>query len=258
MIEKFARLGYAAKGLVYATIGFLTAMAGLHRGGAAADRKDAIRFIAGQPFGRALLFAVAAGLAGYAVWRVLSGITDSDRHGRDFKGLAVRAGSVVRGLFYAAFSFAVLRYLLHKGGAGRSSDAASRHWTARALDMPFGRVAVIAAGLGLIGYGVYQFSRAARGKLSKHLAAIQRRRALVTLSCFGIAARAVIFATVGLSLLRAALQRSASAARGTSGALRELAQLPMGSWILTLCGLGLVAYGVYAFINARYRRIRTA
>ncbi|HEV7923592.1 MAG TPA: DUF1206 domain-containing protein [Thermoanaerobaculia bacterium] len=258
MIENFARLGYAAKGLVYATIGFLTALAGLHRGGTAADRKDAIRFIGQQPFGRALLCIVAAGLLGYALWRVLSGITDSDRHGRELKGLAVRTGSIVRGLFYAAFALVVLRYLLHKGGAGQSSDAASRHWTARALDVPFGRFAVAAAGLGLIGYGIYQFSRAVRGKLSKHLAAIQSRRTLVVLSCFGIAARAVIFATIGVSLVRAAQHRAASAARGSSGALRELARLPMGSWILTVAGLGLIAYGVYAFINARYRRIRTA
>lgn len=258
MIEQFARLGYAAKGLVYATIGFLTALAGLHRGGTTADRKDAIRFIARQPFGRALLFAVAAGLIGYAVWRVLSGITDSDRHGRDWKGMAVRAGSVVRGLFYAGFAFVVLRYLLHKGGAGQSSDAASRHWTARALDIPFGRFAVIAAGLALIGYGAYQFSRAVRGKLSKHLSAMRNRRALVMLSCFGIAARALIFATIGVSLIRAAMHRAPSAARGTSGALSDLAGLPMGSSILTLCGLGLIAYGAYAFINARYRRIRTA
>ncbi|HKO59372.1 MAG TPA: DUF1206 domain-containing protein [Thermoanaerobaculia bacterium] len=256
MIEKLARLGYAAKGLVYATIGFLTAMAGLHRGGAAADRKDAVRFIAHQPLGRTLLFVAALGLIGYAVWRVLSGITDSDRHGADAKGLAVRTGSVIRGLFYAGFALVVLRYLLHKGGAGQSSDAASRHWTARALDVPFGRFLVIAAGLALIGYGLYQLSRAVRGKLSKQLSSIRNREVLVAVSCFGIAARAIVFAVIGVSLLRAALRQSPSAARGTSGALRELAQLPMGSWILTAVGLGLVAYGVYAFINARYRRIR--
>jgi hypothetical protein len=258
MIERLARLGYASKGLVYATIGLLTAMAGLHRGGEAADKHDAIRFIAHQPLGRALLFVVAVGLIGYALWRVLSGITDSDRHGADAKGLAVRAGSVIRGLFYAGFALVIVRFLLRKGGAGESSDATSRQWTARALDVPFGRFLVIAAGLGLLGYGAYQFSRAVRGKLSKHLSSIRRRTALVAVSCFGIAARAIVFAVIGISLLRAALRESASAARGTSGALRQLAELPMGSWILTAVGLGLIAYGAYAFINARYREIRTA
>jgi hypothetical protein len=61
-IEKLARFGYAAKGVLYVTAGFLTAAAGLHRGGTTADRRDAIQFIARQQFGRAMLLVIAAGL----------------------------------------------------------------------------------------------------------------------------------------------------------------------------------------------------
>jgi sulfite exporter TauE/SafE len=259
-IERLARLGYVAKGIVYAAIGLLTATAGVRRGGVAADRRDALRFIAGQPFGRLVLLVIAVGLIGYAIWRLLSALTDSEGQGNDWKGVAGRIGSFVRGLFYGSFAYAVLRLANHHGDGGGSSDNTSRHWTARALDQPFGRWLVVAAGLALIGYGVYQFIRAVRGKLSRHLdfAAVtaKRRRLLTRVSCFGIAARAVIFAVIGVSLIRAAQHRSASAAHGTSGALRELAALPYGSWVLTVMGLGLIAYGLYAFINARYRRIR--
>ncbi|MCU1245633.1 MAG: hypothetical protein JWN02_1543 [Acidobacteria bacterium] len=259
-IERLARLGYVAKGIVYAAIGLLTATAGVRRGGVAADRRDALRFIAGQPFGRLVLLVIAVGLIGYAIWRLLSALTDSEGQGDDWKGVAGRIGSFVRGLFYGSFAYAVLRLANHHGDGGRSSDNTSRHWTARALDQPFGRWLVIAAGLALIGYGVYQFIRAVRGKLSRHLdfavVTAKRKRLLTRVSCFGIAARAVIFAVIGVSLIRAAQHRSASAAHGTSGALRELATLPYGSWVLTVMGLGLIAYGLYAFINARYRRIR--
>jgi hypothetical protein len=259
-IERLARLGYVAKGIVYAAIGLLTASAGFRRGGAAADRRDALRFLASQPFGHYLLLVIALGLAGYAFWPLLSAITDSEGQGNDWKGIAARIGSFVRGLFYGSFAYAVLRLANHHGDGGQSSDTTSRHWTARALDQPFGRWLVIAVGLSLIGYGVYQCIRAIRGKLSRQLdfAAVtaKRKRLLTRVSCFGIAARAVIFAFIGLSLIRAAQHRSAAAAHGTSGALRELAALPMGSWVLTVMGLGLIAYGIYAFINARYRRIR--
>jgi len=259
-IERLARLGYVSKGVVYATIGYLTTSAGLHRGGMAADRRDALAFIASQSLGRALLYVVALGLVGYAVWRVLSGITDSELQGRDLKGIVMRLSYVVRGLFYGSFAVVVIRMLRHTGGPGKSSDSTSRHWTARAFDHPYGRWIVLIAGLTLIGYGIYQCWRAVRGKLSKRLdfsgVTKRTREALVALCCFGIAARAIIFGVIGISLIRAARQHNSAAARGSSGALRQIGALPMGSSILALVGLGLIAYGLYAFINARYRRIR--
>ena len=258
-IVNLARLGYASKGVIYGTAGLLTAQAGLHRGGTTADRSDAIRFIAGQPFGRAMLAVIAIGIAGYVLWRVVSGVTDADRHGSDWKGLAVRAASVIRGGFYAVFAYTLIRLLLHHGGGGKDSDATSRHWTSRALDQPFGRWLVMAAGLSLIGYGVYQCYRAAGTTLGKQLnlasATMRTRSILLAISRFGAGARGVVFGVIGASLIRASLHRNSSDAKGLSGALRQLAALPMGSWILTVAGLGLASYGAYALISARYRRI---
>ncbi|HWW61262.1 MAG TPA: DUF1206 domain-containing protein, partial [Thermoanaerobaculia bacterium] len=75
-VEKAARLGYATKGATYVIAGLLTTAAGLHRGGKTADRRDAIRFVAEQPFGRVVLLVIAIGLAGYAMWRIVSAISD--------------------------------------------------------------------------------------------------------------------------------------------------------------------------------------
>ncbi len=257
-----ARFGYATKGVIYGTAGLLTTMAGLHRGGTTADRRDAIHFIARQPFGRVMLAIIAAGLIGYAFWRVLSAVTDAERRGSDFKGVVMRAGSVVRGLLYGTFAYTVIRLLLHAGGSGRGSDASSRHWTARALDHPLGGLLVIAAGISLIGYGAYQCYRAAGEGLSKPLDFSSTRATtksrLMAMSRFGVAARGVVFGVIGVSLIRASLHRNSGDAKGISGALRQLAGLPMGSWILTIAGLGLASYGAYALINARFRRITTA
>jgi hypothetical protein len=247
--------------VTYVIAGLLTTAAGLHKGGTTADRRDAIRFIAGAPFGRVLLLLIAIGLIGYAIWRVVSAISDAEHHGTDAKGVLLRTGSFVRGLFYAGFAYSVLQLLLHRGSGGQGSDAASKHWTSRAMHWN-GPWLVTIAGLLLIGYAAYQCYRAATDKVTERLdlARLEHRtRTLfVTLSRFGIAARGLIVGVIGTSLVRASLDRNPGEARGMSGALRQLRALPLGSWILVIVGLGLVSYGVHAFINARYRRIRAA
>jgi uncharacterized protein DUF1206 len=260
-LESAARAGYAAKGVTYVIAGLLTTAAGLHKGGTTADRRDAIRFIAGAPFGRVLLLLIAIGLIGYAIWRVVSAIGDAEHHGTDAKGVLLRAGSFVRGVFYAGFAYSVMQLLLRRGNGGQGSDAASKHWTSRAMGWN-GPWLVTIAGLLLIGYAAYQCYRAASDKVTERLdlARLEHRTRtmFVMLSRFGIAARGLIVGVIGTSLVRASLDRNPGEARGMSGALRQLRALPLGSWILVIVGLGLVSYGVHAFINARYRRIQAA
>lgn len=214
-----------------------------------ADRGNAIELIGSRPFGKVVLMIIAIGLLGYASWRVISGINDAERHGSDAKGFLVRAGSIIRGLFYGGFAYEIVRLLLHHGG-GSGSDQTSRHWTARMMHHPFGRLVVAAAGLAIIGYGGYQIYRAATNKVRDHLDP-KIPDALIAISRFGIAARALIFGAIGVSLIRAAVLYNANAARGTSGAVRQFS-----GWLLTIIAFGLIAYGAYAFVNARYRRIK--
>jgi hypothetical protein len=190
---------------------------------------------------------------------VVSAITDAENHGRDTKGMIIRAAGIVRGLFYGALSYTIIRMLLHQGGSGQGSDATSRHWTARALDHPYGYVAVMLAGLSMIVYGAVQCYRAFGKKLPEQLSlasvSAKNRQVILAISRFGVVARGIVFGVIGISLTRAALHRHSADAKGVSGALRQLWALPLGSWILTVAGLGFAAYGAYALINARYRRI---
>ena len=77
---------------------------------------------------------------------------------------------------------------------------------------------------------------------------------VVGISRAGIAARAVVIAALGVALLRA---RSAAAAVHTDMAdsLRLVAALPSGAWGLMMVAAGLMAYGVYMVVHAKYRHI---
>jgi Domain of Unknown Function (DUF1206) len=77
----------------------------------------------------------------------------------------------------------------------------------------------------------------------------------VRLGRLGIAARGIVFGIIGLFLIQAAKQSDASQAKGFGEALASLEQQPFGPWVLGLVALGLIAYGIYSVVEARYRRI---
>ena len=116
------------------------------------------------------------------------------------------------------------------------------------------------AALGLIGYAIQQFASAWRGKLDSRVsageAARETGRWVITVSRFGIAARACVFAGIGVLLLTSRT-KTASAAADTNmvDSLQWLSQLPNGEWVLAAVAVGLGAYGVYQLVHARYRRI---
>jgi hypothetical protein len=60
---------------------------------------------------------------------------------------------------------------------------------------------------------------------------------------------------MGIFLMQAALQTDPDKARGLGGALQALVLQPFGPYLLGAVALGLVAYGAFMLVVARYRRI---
>ncbi|HYI08762.1 MAG TPA: DUF1206 domain-containing protein [Thermoanaerobaculia bacterium] len=254
MIERLARLGYASIGLVYMIVGGFAVAAGLGKRGGTGGHGDAFAFIRDQPFGKVLLGIIAFGLVGYAIWRFVSAATDNENRGDRAKGIAVRLGSAGRGLIYGLMTIEVIR-MIRGGGGGEGEEQQAKHWTARLMEAPFGHWLVGAAGLGVVAYGAYQLYAAWDSKLSKRISLGEIdgrvRSKVIAISRFGIGARGVVFFIIGGSLVLAGFRHNPNAAHGTTGALQELP-----APVLVLVGFGLAAYGVYALVNARYRRIK--
>ena len=81
------------------------------------------------------------------------------------------------------------------------------------------------------------------------------RKFVIFLGRFGYGALGVVFTIVGFFLIVAAIQFNPQKAKGLDTALRELLRLPFGPLLLGIVALGLIAYGVYSFAEARYRRV---
>lgn len=257
-IEPLGRAGFAAKGLVYGLVGVLALMAAFGLGGETTDAQGALEWITRAPFGRALLAAVAVGLFGYAVWRFVQAGTDTENHGSDAQGLLARGGYAVNGAVYASLAVTAARMALGSDNSA-SGDQSAQDWTARLLAQPFGPWLVGAAGLVMIGLGLFQLYRAYSADFQRKLKRMEMSTAedrwITRLGRVGFAARGLVFGLVGTFLIVAAVQTNPEEARGLAGALATLAAQPYGPWLLALVAVGLFAYGLFMLIQARYRRM---
>ncbi|MBD1804142.1 DUF1206 domain-containing protein [Microcoleus sp. FACHB-SPT15] len=256
-VERLARIGYLAKGIVYAIVGVLAVQAAVGSGGQTTDTKGALSAIAAQPFGKFLLALLTVGLIGYMVWRFVQAVQDPEHKGDDAKGWATRLGYAVSGLIYASLAFTAIGLIRGSGGGGGGNS--EQDWTARLLAQPFGQWLVGLVGAFVIGLGFYQLYQAYKAKFRKQMKLQEMSPTEETwatrIGRFGLGARGVVFCIIGFFLLQAARQSDASEVRGLDGALQSLAQQPYGPWLLGIVALGLVAYGIHMAVQARYIRI---
>jgi uncharacterized membrane protein YidH (DUF202 family) len=258
-VERLARFGYAARGVVYAVIGLLAVQTAFSGRGSQdlaqqATPRGALQSIAEQS--RLLLALVAIGLAGYALWRFVQGGLDTENKGSDPKGLVTRGSMVASGIVYTGLAIAAARLVSGNGGG---ASGGSQGFTADLMSKPFGRWLVVLIGIGIMVSGGYQlydtWSKKFRKRLKLQEMSPDEERLATRTGQFGLAARGIVFLLSGWFLIQAGLRFDPSEAQGLGGALEALARQPSGPWLLGIVALGLIAYGAYSFLQARYRRI---
>jgi len=264
--DTLARLGYAARGVVYLLVGGLAVLAAWGGGGGrTTDTRGALRTLLDEPFGYAMLGAIALGLVFYAVWRFIQAVMDADHHGTGAKGLAVRGGLLVSAVTHVLLALFVLSLIFGWGsgvgggggsGGGGGGGGGTQGWTAWLLSQPFGPWLVAAVGLAVIGAGIAQIAKGHKEKFRRHMAMGPRtERWAVPVSRFGLYAKGLVFLIIGGFLIVAAWQHDPSEARGLGGALATLQQQVYGQILLGIVAVGLIAFGVYSLLEARYRHI---
>lgn len=253
-VEWGGRFGLAAKGASYVIVSIIALQVALGSG-KPEDRQGALRALADEPFGWALLAALAAGFGGYAIWRFARGLLNRNDEDDDVKGLGKRAGDVGKGLLYAGLGAVTAAILVGAGGGG---DDESKP-TAAVLELPLGRWIVGGVGLGIVAAGLFNGFRALTTKFRKDLKTGMMRQAedrwYTAVGVAGHLARAVVFLLIGVFLVRAAWEYDPDEAIGLDEALAKLAGEPYGAYLLGAVAAGLLAYGLFCFVQARYREV---
>lgn len=254
--EALTRAGFVARGVVYAIIGVLAIQVAMHTGGTATNQRGALETIQKQPFGHWLLIAVAVGLGGYALWRLVQAIAGHGPEGGGDQSGFGRASAAASGCAYAGMCILAVSILM---GASSQSSSNPHKSTAGVLGWPGGQWIVAAAGIAFIGVALYQGYKGVTREFLDDDKTEQMgpatRRWLTRIGVVGYLARMVAFGLIGIFVLKAAIDYAPAKAVGLDGALEKLARQSYGTVLLAVVAAGFVAFGVFSIAESRYRRI---
>ena len=261
-----ARAGWLAKGIVNGLVGILafliasrSAEGTSSESAGEASSSGAIAKIADSTGGSLVLWLVAAGLALYVVWRVVSILLPAER---SLKSWAARAGYAVSAIIYTGLAWSAMSFTGSSSSSGETEDSKVDRFTADLMGRSGGRWLVALLGVAMIALAGYFLHRGVTASFQDELQGGRvspiRRDQMVKLGQIGSCARAGIMGLVGFLLVRAAVKFSPDAAERLDGALRSLAETTMGTVIVAIMGIGLVVYGIYCVVSAPMQRLKGA
>ncbi|MGD9704051.1 MAG: DUF1206 domain-containing protein [Acidimicrobiia bacterium] len=268
-----ARLGWAAKGVVYLLLGVLAvpiALDGLGgsdagAGGQEASQTGAVARLGESSLGSVALWAVAIGLALYVVWRLASILLPADNTA---KAWLTRAGYLVSALVYAGLAWTAVTFAQHGGasnasGTGsESEDAKVERFTRELMDKSGGRWLVALVGAAVVGIGAYFVIKGLRATFRDELepgdVGPVGHESIVMLGRVGWVGRGIMMGLVGWLLIQAAAHFDPEEAKGIDGALRDATGSTFGSLLVLFVAAALIVYGAFCVISAPRQRLTSA
>ena len=257
-LEHLARVGLIAYGVVHLLIAWLAIqLAWFGGGGASADQSGAMATLAESPVGKPLLWVLGVGLIALALWQaaeVLRWRSGWSASGKARTEALKNSGKALgKAVIYVALAVLAIRFAT---GGGQSSSQSQQDTTAGVFGWPGGQFLVGAAGLVLIGAGVWHI----RKGLTKHFlkqidttgCSAGAIRLVTRLGQIGFPGKGVALAGVGGLLVWAAVTFDPAKAQGLDGALHAILGLPFGQILLALVAVGIAAFGAFCFVRARY------
>lgn len=250
-LDRIAKVGFLARALVYIVLGWIALQARRRADEGQNAVFDALREMpagAVLPAGGVLIVATATGLIAYGVYRLSTAVLDLDHKGRRWKGWAARAGALISGFAHSLLGFTAFQFLSeHKQST--PSDHRSQEAARTLLDLPLGGLL-----LGLVGGYFLLIALSQAHKAWK--ASFMDEISLVAppFTCMfgriGHLARAVVFAAIGWSFVKAAWLEDEDKALAIGGAL---VSLRASEWLYTVVAAGLLVFGLFSLILAQYR-----
>lgn len=253
VFERLARSGYVMSGVLHLIIGYLAVRIAFGSDRGAADPSGALATVAGQPGGGTALWLATAAFLFMALWRLVE--TALGRW-TDPKAQAVVAEGMDR---FKAFSLAVVYFAFAYSaagfarGAGQASAQENSTISARLMQTGVGAAALFAVGAIIVAVGVYHIHKGASRNFREDL---EGRPGLAgPLGVIGYVAKGATLCAAGILVMVAVSRSEPQKATGLDGALKALGAQPYGTVLLTFAGAGIIVYGLYSFVMARYTKM---
>jgi Domain of Unknown Function (DUF1206) len=248
-----ARVGLAARGVIYILIGWLAIEVALGHSSQQPNQQGALQLLASKSYGLITLWLIGIGFVGYSLWRLSEaafGVTGERR------GAGPRIKSLVRGIVYAFL--AVLAFQVISGSSSNQTHQ-QQDLTAKVMHHTGGQWLVGLAGVIIVIVGLTLVAEGIKRKFMKYLRTgeMSRRTRMVVerLGMIGTTARGVVFAIVGALIIDAAITFSPKKSGGLDKALLTLRHQAFGEFLLLIVAVGVLIFGVYGLCEARWRRV---
>jgi hypothetical protein len=252
LLHALARVGFVVLGVVHAIIGVLAFAITRDPDDAEVDQTGALLAIARTPIGGVLLWVIAIGLLALCAWEVLETILVP---GRDRpRRWARRIPEFAKAVAYAVVGVLALVFAL----GGRPSAAESGYdLSATLIAVPGGGWVLIAAGLGTLAVGVGFVVAGVLRRFREYLRMPTGAwgAAVTLVGVAGYVGKGIALGVVGVLVVIGAAMADPRAASGLDGALTELVTKPSGELLVWISGAGLILYGLFCLLRARYARL---
>jgi hypothetical protein len=247
--EKFnwlVRVGYFSRAILYSVLGLiaLTSVGQISEG-----TNGIFKAIENWPAGTAILWLMVVGLTAYALFRFSSTLFDIENNGSDAKGWGKRLGHAGSGIGHLALAYSSYKFATT---AGEVSGGGAQEAASGVLSMEFGGVVLGLLGIAFFITALFQFKKGISGEFM-HRISSQAPDATRWLGAIGYCARGVVYGVIGWSLVKAGFTSGGAQQVKTLG--DAVASLASQGVVFTLTAAGLLIFGLFSLILARYRII---
>ncbi|WP_406076401.1 DUF1206 domain-containing protein [Micromonospora sp. NBC_00858] len=254
-LELLARAGFIGYGIVHLLFAWLALQIAFGTSSDDGDQSGALRTLSAQPLGKVLVIATAVGLLAMAIWQALEAAV-GHRAEQGKERVVERLASTGRAIVYLYFAWTAFK--VFKDAESNSADQ-QEALTGKLMTSSGGRwlvglagLVLAAIGVGLVIYGIVKrFEKHLKtGEMSPKTRKLARR-----LGIAGYVAKGTAYGIAGLLVIVAAVNYDPEKARGLDAALHTLREQSYGTFLLSLVALGIAAFGLYCFLQSRYRKV---
>ena len=251
-LDHLVRAGLVAYGVVHLLLAWLTVQLALGDHSQEASTSGAMSELAQQPFGKALVWAVAVGMYLLVLWRLIEAVF-GHRSEQGWTRVGKVAASLLKAAIYGALAVTATKVALGSGGSGGSG---SDSMTATLMSKPGGQWLVALVGVAIIGYAAHVAWRGWSEKFAENLETEGKLgmsgAAYLLLGQVGHIGKGVALAIVGGLFVYAGVTHQSGKSGGLDEALTKVLQQPFGQVLLCAIALGFLCYGLYCFARARH------